>query len=157
MNTSGSDFQTDLQMNPTISNQLVSDLYRLDKTEMKYSWSAKDWLNHLKINQNCLIIHKTVLLNAFTLYQVSIHDEVLHLQKIVVARTARRQGIARKMLESLVEIARSTAKKSIFLEVEQTNFAAVQFYQNNGFVTLRIASKFYSDGSNAIIMERLVK
>ena len=53
------------------------------------------------------------------------------------------------------ELKKSGVKK-IFLEVSTNNFPALNLYKNNGFVQISVRKNYYEDGSDAILMEKLI-
>lgn len=73
--------------------------------------------------------------------------EVLNL---AVAPTCRRQGIARQLLESLLQGKGNT----VFLEVRESNLAARNFYKSMGFHEVGIRDEYYdSPPEPAIVMK----
>jgi len=70
------------------------------------------------------------------------------LENIVVASAARRAGIGKQLLQSLLKEARHRNSESIFLEVRDSNAAARALYQSTGFhQTGRRKSYYPSDGA----------
>ena len=60
-------------------------------------------------------------------------DAAWELENIVVAATARRRGIAQRLLGELIEQVRSTQGSEISLEVRQSNHEARSLYRKAGF------------------------
>ncbi|MCK9489673.1 MAG: ribosomal protein S18-alanine N-acetyltransferase [Xanthomonadales bacterium] len=56
-----------------------------------------------------------------------------HVLNLCVAATQRRQGIARRLLQQLLDDARAGGAEQVFLEVRPSNQAAVQLYESAGF------------------------
>lgn len=66
----------------------------------------------------------------------------------------RRAGIGRALLMSaLSEIMQSGAKR-VFLEVSRSNMAAYRLYISAGFYKTGLRKAYYSDGSDALVMEK---
>jgi len=61
----------------------------------------------------------------------------------------RRQGLAKKMLQVLLEHSQT---EEIFLEVEESNVAAVSLYQSHGFSRTGVRKNYYGEGKDAITM-----
>lgn len=81
-------------------------------------------------------------------YLVVLQGDVLDLQRIAVAPGARRRGVARALL------AQAPAGRML-LEVSAANVAARAFYEREGFAEIDRRRRYYRDGSDAIVMERL--
>ena len=55
------------------------------------------------------------------------------LENIVVAQSARRKGLGRRLLEALLTRARETNSDAVFLEVRESNASARALYETAGF------------------------
>ena len=73
-----------------------------------------------------------------------VHDEV-HVLNVVVHPDARRRGLARRLLEDLIEIARREKASLISLEFRVSNEAARGLYESLGFVPIGSRSEYYAD------------
>lgn len=71
---------------------------------------------------------------------------------IVVDKDHQNKGIGKKLLENLVEHCRRSGATQVFLEVEESNHAAIKLYTNFGFRQIFIRKNYYGEFS-AIIME----
>ena len=65
-----------------------------------------------------------------------------HILNICVAPTEQKQGIGRKMLENLIEVARGQAE-TMFLEVRPSNRVAIALYMDMGFNEIGIRKGYY--------------
>jgi ribosomal-protein-alanine N-acetyltransferase len=78
--------------------------------------------------------------------------EIAELQRIAVAPSHRRRGIARALLAAAVEAARRTPADQMLLEVREDNRSAITFYAREGFVEIDRRPRYYADGTTAIVM-----
>ena len=77
------------------------------------------------------------------------------LENIVVAPTARRNGLGTCLLEALLTRAKETQSQSVFLEVRESNTAARRLYENAGFQpTGRRRSYYANPVEDAILYSR---
>ncbi len=84
---------------------------------------------------------------------MSRYDTVWHLMNIAVDPERRRDGIARAMLEQVIERAGSQAQFT--LEVRTSNAPAIALYQRFGFRSAGTRPRYYRDtGEDAVIMWR---
>jgi ribosomal-protein-alanine N-acetyltransferase len=83
------------------------------------------------------------------------HD-LADLQRIAVHPTHRRHGIARRLLEELVARAAEEGASRLLLEVRAGNAGALGLYAEAGFVEIDRRRRYYRDGSDAIVMRRVL-
>ena len=104
------------------------------------------------------------------LYSATIDDEVVgyidffitfdsaSVARVCVASEYRRNGIAKALIEKMVEVCKKQAEpvENITLEVRESNEAAIELYKKNGFKTITKKKLYYSDGEDAIYMVRFI-
>ena len=74
----------------------------------------------------------------------------LEIMKIATLEEYRKQGLGALIIKELSKYGRD-----IFLEVRETNEAAIKFYHENGFVDIGKRKHYYADtGEAAILMEK---
>ena len=72
---------------------------------------------------------------------------------VAVKSSYRRQGIGGKLLETLYEEAKALQTYEFFLEVRESNEAAIGLYSRQGFVKEGVRKNFYEQPvENAVIM-----
>ncbi len=77
-----------------------------------------------------------------------------HLGNLAVIPEARRHGLARLLLEDLLERARAADVSRIALEVRVSNFAAQALYRGHGFRLAGLRRGYYREsGEDALIMQ----
>lgn len=76
------------------------------------------------------------------------------LENIVVAPAARRRGIGRQLLDTLLTTARETNSASMFLEVRESNVAARGLYEKLGFRQTGHRLAYYVNPSEGAILYR---
>lgn len=74
-------------------------------------------------------------------------------QRIAVLPEYRRLGLARKMMEAMVDYARENMAVSISLEVRESNLPARKLYETYGFIAEAVRRGYYHNPSeDAVIM-----
>ena len=77
------------------------------------------------------------------------HD---HLISIAVRPDKRKMGIGQQLMGELEK--RLSRNKPLRLEVRQSNEAALGLYSKLGFVRTDLAEGYYTDGEDAVVMEK---
>ncbi|HEY2317232.1 MAG TPA: ribosomal protein S18-alanine N-acetyltransferase [Solirubrobacteraceae bacterium] len=84
------------------------------------------------------------------------YDTVWHLMNIAVDPAMRRRGIARALLEQMIE--RAGRDREYTLEVRTSNAPAIALYERFGFRSAGTRPRYYRDnGEDAVIMWRTLE
>lgn len=76
------------------------------------------------------------------------------IQTIAVAESARRGGLGRSLIQTLVGEARDRGAREVFLEVRADNPGAQGLYESLGFVQIAVRDNYYpADGMAAHVMK----
>jgi ribosomal-protein-alanine N-acetyltransferase len=73
---------------------------------------------------------------------------------LAVSPQARRRGIARALLAAALADAHARGIVTVFLEVAETNSAAIGLYRSAGFEVAGLRPSYYADGAAALLMRR---
>jgi ribosomal-protein-alanine N-acetyltransferase len=86
---------------------------------------------------------------------VMVAADVAEILTVGVVPSARRQGLARKMLADLYAEAKRRGAIEMFLEVRVDNAEAISLYQDEGFAEISIRRGYYDNGRvDAVVMRR---
>ncbi len=88
--------------------------------------------------------------SAFILLRVA--DREAEILTLAVVPSARRQGVAAGMLKEAIQRLGQAGAVVVFLEVSVKNTAALALYAANGFKQVGRRSRYYSDGSDALVL-----
>ena len=83
-------------------------------------------------------------ITAFAIMELG--DERAHLMLLAVRPSHRRLGIGQRLLDWLLESARTAGMASIHLELRSTNDAARRFYRATGFYETVLVPGYYRGG-----------
>lgn len=83
---------------------------------------------------------------------VSVAGDIAELQRIAVAATHRRQGVAGELLAAVVVQGRRDGADRLLLEVREDNADALSFYAARGLVEIDRRPRYYADGTTAVVM-----
>jgi len=77
-----------------------------------------------------------------------------HLVSIAVIPESRKKGVGQRLLDVLVG---KMQTGSMRLEVRRSNKAALELYRKNDFIQTGVAYSYYTDGEDAIQMEKVIQ
>ncbi len=85
---------------------------------------------------------------------VGVVEDEAELDRIATAEMFRRCGRGQRVLEDLIEAARTRGARRMFLEVRVSNTPALMFYLKNGFTGAYARPRYYPDGEDALVMKK---
>lgn len=91
---------------------------------------------------------QTDLLGGVFVYDSGESFDILY---IYVNPDCRGKGVGRKLLEHLKQFVCSSCCEHIFLEVRQSNTAAIQLYLKSNFVQVGQRKRYYADKEDALV------
>lgn len=113
----------------------------IERQVYNYPWSEGIFLDCFKAGYSCWVCEDLDNVIGYCILSIAVGEA--HIMNICVDPAQQKQGIGRKMLEHLIELARSRWAESIFLEVRPSNKAAIALYENYGFNKLGIRKGYY--------------
>jgi ribosomal-protein-alanine N-acetyltransferase len=72
-------------------------------------------------------------------------DGKLHIVNVATHPSSRGFGVARQLVQFLIDLARDLKMESVFLEVRRSNVAAQKLYDGLGFVATGLRPMYYPD------------
>ena len=84
----------------------------------------------------------------------AIADEI-HINNFAIHPSFRRKGLGLKLISFIFDEFHEYSK--YFLEVRKSNKSAIDLYRKSGFETIFTRIKYYADGEDALVMQKLIK
>jgi ribosomal-protein-alanine N-acetyltransferase len=81
-------------------------------------------------------------------------EEAAHLSLLAVQPLARHQGLGKRLVAWLEEVARTAGLERLRVEARADNFNALAFYEARGFSELARAAGYYNGEIDAVRMEK---
>ena len=129
--------------------------YKLDLKSIKL-WNQNQWKKELeKDNVTAMGIFNNNCILGICVFQ-KMYDEA-EIRYLSVHPSYKRKGLGKKLVHKIIRLCKNDNIKKIFLEVSSKNKQALNFYDNFGFETISIRTKYYRDGSDAFLKEKNVK
>ena len=128
--------------------------FELDTKTISF-WSKKQWNKEFdKKGIRVLGLSISGSLIGICVLQIIIDEG--HINYFAVDYNFQREGYGSCLMKYLIKECERLEIKKLLLEVSETNFAAEGFYRKFNFLTVGIRRKYYKDGSNAFLKEKLL-
>ena len=130
----------------------IPEILEIEKLSFVSPWTRGMFVQTLEspVSRNFVVTVGQKILGYLIFYQAGLE---MHIMNIAVHPGRRRQGIARAMLEKVLEVALANSVEECFLEVRESNFAARTLYERLGFKSIGKRKGYYSEtNEDAIVM-----
>ena len=124
----------------------------IEKDNFSLPWSEKSFLESMERDDTLFLValDREEVAGYLGCYCVAGEGEITN---VAVKSSHRRQGVGGKLLETLYEEAKALHTQEFFLEVRESNEAAIGLYSRQGFVKEGVRKNFYEQPvENAVIM-----
>ena len=130
----------DLMRLRKMRNSDLPQVMAIERASYRFPWGEDIFRDCFKANYNCWVCEEQDTVLGYSILSIAVGEA--HVLNICVAPAEQGQGIGRKMLENLIELARGRAE-TMFLEVRPSNTVAIALYQDMGFNEIGIRKGYY--------------
>ena len=134
----------------------IQEIATIANSSHQSSWTASSIESTIKNSQALILIYESDarILAYAILYFAADEAEI---PSIAVKASHRRQGIGKRLLQAISEIAAEKGIEHIYLEVRSQNIPAKQLYNSLAFTEVGIRKNFYTNPpDDAIVMKKVI-
>jgi [ribosomal protein S18]-alanine N-acetyltransferase len=113
----------------------------IEKSAYQFPWSEGIFRDCLRVGYVCRVIDAGGDTGGYGIMSVGAGEA--HILNVCIREEYRGRGFARKMLQYLMDRARSVGMYEAFLEVRPSNTAAARLYHSMGFEQVGIRRGYY--------------
>ena len=128
-------------------------LLRIERECYPFPWSQQQFIEELQNRVATLLVCEIEnrIAGYICYWLIGAEMEILN---IATAPTARRRGVAVRLLNEAFSRCSEVGLSTAWLEVRAENRAAIALYQRSGFQKSGIRKGYYRDGEDAILMNK---
>lgn len=136
----------------------LEQVMRLEKALFESeAWSSKTMAAELSAAHSFYIGVFGPELLGYAGLRVSPADFASDVLTIGVSKDQQGKGIGRRLMTELLAFAKRSGSEQVFLEVKESNAAAIALYKSLGFEQIDLRKKYYQpSGENAVVMKLLI-
>lgn len=134
-----------------LTAEMLSDLAELEKKCFTVPWSMAMFSEELK---NPLAVYRVILCEQKPVAYMGmwcVADEG-QITNVAVHPEHRGQGLAKQLIQSFIDLAKSEDLSFLTLEVRVGNQAAISLYRSFGFYQVGIRRNYYEGKEDALLM-----
>jgi ribosomal-protein-alanine N-acetyltransferase len=130
---------------------MATRLFELDQSYFPTPWKLEAWTDLQMSDHHLVILYSENVIIGFCLFATVSADSFAHLLKILVLPESQKLGLGEKLLQQALN---DCGCSQFFLEVVESNIAALRLYQSQGFKVIHRKKDFYGTGRSALIMTK---
>ncbi len=137
-----------------VKKEDLGDVFRLEQAVFSDAWSLGSLMESFAQGLSLFLgaWQEEELIGYLLFQKIPPEGEIL---KLAVREDCRRQGVAGKLMASLVAICRQEGITKLMLEVRRSNAGAIAFYKTCGFRTDGVRRNYYENPTeDALLMSR---
>lgn len=132
-----------------------ADCLRLDHLTLGGLWNAEQWERELSEDLRPVLGWRQGS-RLLALASAWIVLEELQITAVAVHPEHRRQGLARELVQALIQLGREAGAERATLEVSSANPAARSLYGALGFQEAAVRRGYYRNGDDALVLWRRI-
>ena len=127
----------------------------LERRTFSHPWTAELFRRELRLPYSKVVVACTGPEGFIVGYVCRwLTSDAVEIQNVAVHLDWRRHSVARRLVEHVLVEAKRAGVGRALLEVRRHNHAAVRLYESFGFIETGVRRRYYSDGEDALLMER---
>lgn len=119
----------------------LPSVLKIEERNYNFPWSEGIFRDCFRAGYSCWVCEEMDRILGYSIVSVAVGEA--HILNISVDPAEQGQGVGRKMLENLIEVARSKRAETVFLEVRPSNVGALALYQKMGFNEIGVRKDYY--------------
>ncbi|MGA9421629.1 MAG: ribosomal protein S18-alanine N-acetyltransferase [Rhodanobacteraceae bacterium] len=110
----------------------------------EFPWTRGIFRDCMRAGHECWVLARAREIVGYGVLSVAAGEA--HLLNACIASSSRRQGLGRRLVQRLLDLARWNGAERVFLEVRPSNHAAIALYQSLEFNEIGRRPNYYPDG-----------
>ncbi len=132
--------QADFSIRP-MHDEDIASIMKIERQAYNYPWSAQIFRDCLRVGYCCWVTEHQENIVAYGIMTVAVGES--HVLNLCVSPDYRSQGLGKKLMSHLLDVAHDHDANMTFLEVRPSNFAAIKLYMDLGFDEIGIRRNYY--------------
>ncbi|HYQ90928.1 MAG TPA: ribosomal protein S18-alanine N-acetyltransferase [Candidatus Competibacteraceae bacterium] len=119
----------------------LATVMAIERRAYPFPWTDTIFRDCIRVGYRCRVLEIHSRLESYAVMSIGANEA--HLLNICVRPESQRCGLARRMLEHLLELAGANVVKTMFLEVRPSNERAIRLYHAMGFCEIGLRKGYY--------------
>jgi len=146
----------DIEIRP-MTNRDIPEVVSIENLSYSAPWTRREFYAELNFNRfaRYFVVEKNQKIIGYI--GSWFFKDFVHITNVTVHPDFRNKGIGRKLMNYIIDLAKSRKVKKVVLEVRVSNTIAQKLYKNLGFRVEKIRKEYYPDNKeNALYMVKIL-
>jgi [ribosomal protein S18]-alanine N-acetyltransferase len=134
----------------------LREVLMIERRSYEYAWTEGIFRDCIRAAYHCRVLETPHgFIQSYGVLSTAAGEA--HLLNLCVRPELQGQGLSRRMLDHLLELARTSQVRTVFLEVRPSNVRAIQLYDSAGFHEIGYRPGYYPavrGREDALVMAR---
>ncbi len=132
----------------------LEEVMVIERESFSTPWSRHSFLRDIRKNTDSIYLTAYQGRSIAGYIGVWLLRGKIHITNLAVAGKCRRQGVATRLVNEIINMARIFGIRMITLEVRVSNWPAIKLYEKLEFVPTGYKTRYYSNNEDALIMRK---
>jgi [ribosomal protein S18]-alanine N-acetyltransferase len=119
----------------------VAEVVAVERSSYLFPWSEGVFRDCIRVGYLCRVVEFADAVAGYGIMSYGAGEA--HILNICIRSDLRSGGVGRRLMDYLLERARSAQMQDVFLEVRPSNPIAIRLYETLGFVRVGIRKAYY--------------
>ncbi len=119
----------------------IGDVLRIEESAYDFPWTEGIFKDCLRVGYHSFVAEREGVVVGYVLMNTVLNEG--HILNLCVDTNIRRQGVARCLLQHIIDLATQLEAATLFLEVRESNAAALSLYNEFNFNEIGIRRNYY--------------
>lgn len=119
----------------------LDNIMAIETTNYNFPWTRQIFVDCLRVGYICQVCERDGQVAGYCIMSTGASEA--HVLNLCIGYGYRRQGLGRRLLSHILDIARQKDIGTVFLEVRPSNRAAIHLYDNLGFNQIGTRPDYY--------------
>ena len=113
----------------------------IEQSAYEFPWTLQIFRDCLKAQYDCFVLDQDGVVDGY--FVLAVAADEAHVLNVAVAPARQGQGIGRRLMKRLLDLARWHRATRVFLEVRPSNPRAIALYERLGFTQIGRRPRYY--------------
>lgn len=119
----------------------IKSILTIEEQVYNFPWTSRTFNDCMKIGYLCRVCERIDEIVGYGILSIGAGEA--HVMNICVSPKFQKQGVGKRLMNNLIEVALENRSKTVLLEVRPSNQSAIELYLSMGFIEIGTRKNYY--------------